>query len=145
MRHREGDAPGPALDLLPEQLGSHGGLAVRGEREAVADGVRLHEREVVLQALGRQGEDGGREAAGEEVAALGGQLADGQAVGVRREALEAVVDAFPGESGEGFHTHEASLIRHVAMLAILVAYIAYRCLTSRPTRGQRSRRHPTQT
>ena len=58
-------------------------------------GVVSSEREVVLQALGGQGEHGGREAAGEEVAALGGQLADGQPVGVRRQALEAVVHLLP--------------------------------------------------
>lgn len=88
MRHGEGDAPGAVLDLPPEQLGGHRGLAVRGEGEAVADGVRLHQFEVVRQALGGQREDGGGESAGEEVAALGGQLADGQALGVRGRPLK---------------------------------------------------------
>lgn len=73
---------------------------MRGEGEPVAGRVGLHEGEVVFEALGGEGQHGGREAVGEEVAALGGQLADGEAVGVRREALEAVVDAFPGQSGE---------------------------------------------
>ncbi len=72
---------------------------MRGEGEAVPGGVRLHEVEVVLQAFGGEREHGGGEAVGEEVAALGGQLGDGQAVGVRGEALEAVVDAFLCEAG----------------------------------------------
>lgn len=73
---------------------------MRGEREAVAFRVRLQEGEVVLDRLGGQGEDRGGEAAGEEVAAFGGQGADGQAVRVGRECLEAVVDPFVGKSGE---------------------------------------------
>jgi hypothetical protein len=100
VRYGEGDAPGPVLDLAVEEPGCHRGLAVRGEGEAVAGRVRLHELEVVLQALGGEGEDGSGEAVGEEVAALGGQLADRQAVGVGREALETVVDELLGERGE---------------------------------------------
>jgi hypothetical protein len=130
------------LDLAVEELRGHGGLAVRGEGETVAGRVRLHEREIVFQPLGGEGEHGCGEAAGEEVAALGRQLGDGQAVGVRREALEAVVDAFLGQAGERFNGHRASLIGGVAYIATFIAYIAYRCLTSRPTRGQRSRRLP---
>ncbi len=118
---------------------------MRGEGEAVAGRVGLHEAEVVVEALGGEGEDRGGEAAGEEVAALGRQLGDGEAVRVRG-APETVVDAFPGEPGERFGTgvadHGASLSWTVAILATFIAYIAYRCLTSRPTPGQRSRRHP---
>ncbi len=73
---------------------------MRGEGEAVALGVRLQEAQVVRDGLGGEGEDGGGVAAGEEVAALGGELADGQAPGVRGEGLEAVVDAFGGEVGD---------------------------------------------
>lgn len=102
VRHGQGDAPGAVLDLAVEELRRHGGLAVRREGEAVPGGVRLHELQVVLQALGGQREDGGGETAGEEVAALSGQLGEGQAVGVRREALEAVVDTLLGQLGEGF-------------------------------------------
>ncbi|MFK4545162.1 hypothetical protein RKD29_004758 [Streptomyces tendae] len=91
---------------------------MRREGEAVPHGVRLHELQVVLQALGGQREHGGGETAGEEVAALSGQLGDGQAVRVRREALEAVVDVLlgqPGESvaagaGTGVEGHGASLV-----------------------------------
>lgn len=71
-----------------------------GEGEPVPGRVGLHEGEVVLEPLRGEGQHGGREAVGEQVAALGGQLADSEDVGVRREALEAVVDPFPGESGE---------------------------------------------
>ncbi|CAM5730581.1 hypothetical protein SMICM304S_07914 [Streptomyces microflavus] len=72
---------------------------MRGEREAVALGVRLQQGEVVLDRLGGEGEDGGGEPAGEEVAALGGQGGDGQALRVGRERLEAVVDTLLGEAG----------------------------------------------
>ncbi len=97
---------------------------MRGERESVAGGVRLHEVEVVLQTLGGQREDGGGEAAGEEVAALGGQLGDGQTVGVRGEALEAVVDPFLGQTRERLGAHGTSLIRHVAQSETCIAYVA---------------------
>ncbi|CAD5952014.1 protein of unknown function [Streptomyces sp. KY75] len=99
VRHGGGDAPGAALQLVREELRGHGGLAVRGEGEAVALRVRLQQGEVVLHRLGGEGEDGGGEPAGEEVAALGGEGGDGQALGVGRERLEAVVDAFFGEAG----------------------------------------------
>ncbi|CAM5377643.1 hypothetical protein SVIOM342S_06665 [Streptomyces violaceorubidus] len=91
---------------------------MRREGEAVPGGVRLHELQVVLQALGGQREDGRGETAGEEVAALSGQLGDGQTVRVRREALEAVVDVLLGQLGEsvaagggaGVEGHGASLV-----------------------------------
>lgn len=76
---------------------------MRGEGEAVALGVRLQEAQIVLDGLGGEREDGGGEAAGEEVAPLGGELADGQALGVRGQRLEAVVDALVRQVG-----HEAS-------------------------------------
>ncbi|ARX86107.1 hypothetical protein SMD44_05576 [Streptomyces alboflavus] len=88
-------------ELALEELGGHGRLAVRREGEGVPGGVLLHEREVVLKALGGEGEHGGGEAAGEEVAALRGELADGQPVGVRRQRLEAVVDPLVGEACDG--------------------------------------------
>ena len=46
---------------------------------------------------GGEGEDGGGETVREEVAALGGQLADAQAGGVRGQPLETVVDALRRE------------------------------------------------
>lgn len=85
---------------------------MRGEGEAVPVGVGLHQGEVVLDRLGGEGEDGGGEAAVEEVAALGGQLPDGEPFGVRRERLEAVIDPFVRESLESLREplagHEAS-------------------------------------
>lgn len=72
---------------------------MRGEREAVALRVRLQEIEVVGHRIGGEREDGGGEPAGEEVAALGGEVSDGQALRVRGQGLEAVVDAFVGEGG----------------------------------------------
>ncbi len=70
---------------------------MRGEGQTVALGVRLEEREVVLDRLGGQGEDGRGEAAVEEIAPLGGQFGDREALGVRRERLEAVVDTLVTE------------------------------------------------
>lgn len=92
VRDGEGDAPRAVLDLAMEEPRRHRGLAVRCEGQAVASGICLHEREVVLEALGGECEDRGGEAAGEEVAALGRELADGQAFRVRGQPLEAVVD-----------------------------------------------------
>ncbi len=95
-----GDAPGAVLQLAGEELRGHAGLAVRGEGEVVPVGVGLHQREVVLDRLGGQRQDRGGEAAAEQIAALGGQFADGAALGVRGERLETVVDAFGGEFPE---------------------------------------------
>ncbi|CAM5467282.1 hypothetical protein SRIMM317S_00381 [Streptomyces rimosus subsp. rimosus] len=92
-----GDAPGAAGQLAGEELRGHRGLAVRGEGQAVPLGVALQQREVVLQRFGGQGEDGGGEAAGEQVPPLRRELADGTAVRVRGKPLEAVVDAFVRE------------------------------------------------
>ncbi|GAA4964331.1 hypothetical protein GCM10023238_34920 [Streptomyces heliomycini] len=72
---------------------------MRREGEPVPGRVRLHQLQVVLQTLRGEREDGRGETVGEEVPALRGQLADGQPPGVRRKALEAVVDPFLGEGG----------------------------------------------
>ncbi|BBJ41338.1 hypothetical protein SSPO_040560 [Streptomyces antimycoticus] len=74
---------------------------MRGEGEPMGGGVALHRHQIVLQCLGRQGQDGRGEAAGEQGAPLGGELADRQALGARRQPLEAVVHALPRESGDG--------------------------------------------
>jgi hypothetical protein len=77
----------------------------------------------VLQALGGEGEYGGGEAAGEEVPALGGQLADGQALGVRREALEAVVDVFRRQAGDGFGRFVDFFIGHTVIFDAVLQYL----------------------
>lgn len=79
------------------------------------------------EGLGGEGEHRGGETAGEEVAALGGQLGDGEAVGVRRQPLETVVETlvpevlFAESSGD---RHRASSICLVATCATPIAYNA---------------------
>ncbi len=94
------DAPGAVVQLTGEELRGHRRLAVRGEGQSVPLGVRLQEGEVRLDGLGGQRQYGRGEPAGEQVPAFGGQGADGQPLGVGRQPLEAVVDAFTGECGE---------------------------------------------
>jgi hypothetical protein len=132
------DAPGSVGELAGEELRGHGGLAVRGEGQPVPLRVRLQQGQVVCDGLGGEREDGGGEAPGEQVAALGGERSHGHALGIRRQALETVVEALVAELCVRRRTvaHRDSLISVVATSATPIAHIADRCLTSEPMSGQ---------
>ena len=89
---REGQAPGAAGQLLREQLGRHGGLAVRRQAHALALGIVLHPGDVVRQ---RRAADHGQRIAPGRRPAVPALLADvGGAArrGLERIALAAVVE-----------------------------------------------------
>jgi hypothetical protein len=77
----DGEGPGPGVELAPEELGAHRGLAVRGEEEAVLRAPGAHRLQVVGDRRVAQHHHRIREVVAEQVPALRPRRARGHGPG----------------------------------------------------------------